>query len=187
MSDMSLLKRRIVRFAPMISVSPSNGVSPTEASQVWYTVTDLAGFKYNAKVAAYSFRMGTPSCEDVRGIESSTSARQTRRFLAVRCTLSAHRNGLSADETAFVAQRCTAWNAEVAFVQACHDYAEIYRPDLSRMIPEVDIVPPEFPFPYSRNEATRKRSAAGSTGADMSRRVRSRSCCGGDNNRSSVI
>jgi hypothetical protein len=178
-------KTPVVRFAPMVSVSPSLCIPPLDVSRVWYNSNDLAGFKRSAKEAAAAFfdRGGRNSSsvlllrddgscsgendddDDHRGIECCSYGRQRQRFLAIRCTLSAHRRGMGADETAKVSQRCTAWNAQVAFVQACHDYATVYQPNLSHMIPPVHAEPPAFPYGCggSRCPATTRSSKTRTT------------------------
>lgn len=186
-SKTATIRKRRVRFAPMVSVSTANTVPPSVAERIWYGNADLAKFKLSAKKAATSLRLGVP-CDDVRGVEGCTSARQERRYLAVRCTLSAHRRGLSANATAVVSQRCTEWNARVAVVQARHDFAEIYHPDLFRLLPRVEITPPRFPFVFTESKAKRRRaavdedgvhpraSAGAGSGTETRRRIQRRVC-----------
>jgi hypothetical protein len=64
--------------------------------------------------------------------------------------LSSYNKKMSPDETAFIAKQCSAWNEEVAFVQACHDYCSVYQPTLR--LPQVPTQPPKFPFELRQSD-----------------------------------
>eukprot|EP00539_Tryblionella_compressa_P004870 CAMPEP_0178768476 /NCGR_PEP_ID=MMETSP0744-20121128/20265_1 /TAXON_ID=913974 /ORGANISM="Nitzschia punctata, Strain CCMP561" /LENGTH=202 /DNA_ID=CAMNT_0020424561 /DNA_START=128 /DNA_END=736 /DNA_ORIENTATION=+ len=169
-------KQKRVHFASTVFVSPIERASTEDAKHIWYEKTDLMNFRRDARDVALSFRKGvapaTPGA--YRGFESVAPLRQRQRHLSIRCTLSAHRKGLSVDETASIARRCNSWSNEVAFVQACHDYADIYRPDMSCMIPVVtSMAPPAFPYTVVV-QSKRRVSVQGDQ--DSGRRVRQRVC-----------
>jgi hypothetical protein len=145
--------KRRVRFAPAVSSSSSTcPLAREELSELWYNQQDLANLKYQARKLAMAARQhGNKHNYDVlRGLENCTLERHLHRHRTIQCTLSAHRKGMSAGETAMIARRCTAWNEEIAFVQACHDYCTVYQPSIAAGIPEVSNTPPKFPFALKR-------------------------------------
>lgn len=155
--------KRRVRFAPLVSTCSSSPLPFEDLKQLWYHPEDFASFKTEARKLA-----GSSNSDDVRGLEHCNVERQKHKFLSIRCTLSAHRRGMSADDTAVVAKKCTAWSEETAFVQGCHDYYSVYEPAMTAFIPQVSSIPPEFPF------AMKKRVASQSSQPESERRVRRR-------------
>jgi hypothetical protein len=148
-----------------------------DVRDLWYSQPDLAGFKSQARKLASGIRnattasLSTPS-EQLRGLEHCSIERQKHRFMSIRCTLSAHRRGMSEDQTAMVARKCTVWSGEIAFVQACHDFANVYQPAMRSMIQNVTSSPPEFPFMMKKRTTSSSASASAAEGSQ--RRVRSR-------------
>ena len=156
--------RRKVRFAPDVATVNSSPLAFEELADLWYQQTDLVAFKAQAKSLLKAESIDEN--ESTRGLEYCTIERQRHKALTIRCTLSAHRRGMSADHTAQVARKCTVWSEEVAFVQACHDYCTVYQPAMTPFIPKVDSVPPEFPF------SIKKRAVSPEQTPDSERRVR---------------
>jgi hypothetical protein len=80
---------------------------------------------------------------------------------------------MNANDIACVAEKCNEWSHKNAFVQACHDYAAVYQPDLVAMIPELNSLPgPEFPAVWVSSDKRRVSVDE----IDTKRRVRQRSC-----------
>jgi hypothetical protein len=142
--------KRRVRFAPVVSSSTPNPLARDDLKQLWYNRQDLAAFSSEARKLASSDRSKYQVCESLRGLECRTLERRLHRHKTIQCTLSAHKKGMNADQTARVARTCTAWNEEIAFFQACHDYYNIYHPSITPSIPEVSNTPPKFPFELKR-------------------------------------
>lgn len=155
---------RKVRFAPLVSTCSSSPLPFEDLKELWYDSEDLASFKTQARKLASS-----SISDDVRGLEYCNVERQKHKFLSIRCTLSAHRKGMSPDDTAIVAKKCTAWSEEIAFVQGCHDYYSVYEPEMTAFIPQVSIIPPEFPYAMKKKRVSSKLSPP-----ESERRVRRR-------------
>ena len=172
MSALNKPEKKRVQFAPFVATSCPGPLAFDEVKDLWYTQNDLVTFKYQAKSLASAIRQQRHLPENrlleesVRGLEHCTHERQKHRYMTIRCTLSAHRRGMEPEKTALVARKCTAWSEEIAFVQACRDFADVYQPQMIALIPAVSS-PPEFPFVMKK----KKRSA---DGEHSSRRVRRR-------------
>jgi hypothetical protein len=162
---------RQVRFAQeVVSSLRSSPIRSEEAKDLWYSQNDLAAFKAEVREIALSLREGHPvKCESTRGLKNWNDVERCKHriTMTIRYTLQAHGEGMSADQIATVARKCTAWSKEVALVQALHDYCDAYEPSMSSLVPEVNIAPPEF-------SATKKRNAATLATASPERRVRCR-------------
>lgn len=121
--------KKSVRFNQLVHVAPFERASSTEAKDIWFTTSDLAGFKAQGREMAASYRklgvmLEHPST--YRGFESCTVTRRRQRILSNRCVIYAHKKGMDDVTTAAVYKKCNAWSGEVAFVQAIHDYVDIY-------------------------------------------------------------
>jgi len=149
--------------------------------------------KANGREMATSYRKLGPSqmnAGDYRGFEGYIPLRQKQRLLSNRCAVYANKQGLDANTTAAMYQRCNKWSCDVAFVQAVHDYVGTFSdatsankmintiPSVASMIP-----PPDLPFAVqgffvlqsqrkSKLERQLKRRAATAN----IRRVRQRIC-----------
>lgn len=142
--------KRRVQFAPVVNAIPANPL----CFDAWYSSEELLEFKEHARRIIHSSLLSssatttTKAIAEERGFESATPERRKHRHLSIRCTLSAARQGLSVYEISRVAQQCSQWNLDAAFWQACHDYAAVYQPEMTKMIPELHS--PVFPFPTKR-------------------------------------
>eukprot|EP00529_Nitzschia_sp_RCC80_P027641 CAMPEP_0113454640 /NCGR_PEP_ID=MMETSP0014_2-20120614/7967_1 /TAXON_ID=2857 /ORGANISM="Nitzschia sp." /LENGTH=244 /DNA_ID=CAMNT_0000346051 /DNA_START=270 /DNA_END=1004 /DNA_ORIENTATION=+ /assembly_acc=CAM_ASM_000159 len=151
-------RRRRTSFAPMVTVTETYKVTPEEATDVWYNREDMIQMKSSAKKLALRTAMAAaarehqpvvPATKKVeRGLETCSLERQKRRRLSIKCTMSAHRRGMTPDQVAVISERCSEWVTRQAFVVACHDFAELYRPDMIELIPQVESTPPAFPFGF---------------------------------------
>ncbi len=161
----ALRSEKIVRFAPVVVSSASGPLNPLafeELKDFWYSPRELMEFKQQARASPGE-----------RGMEYATPQRQKHRILTIRCTLSAARNGLSDEALGSIARKCTQWSGELAFTQACHDFATVYDPKLLSVIPSIKGSQPneqfQFPFPFT---VKRRVSSCGSQ--PDCRRVRQR-------------
>lgn len=134
--------KRRVRFSAAVASAPANPLAFEDLKEFWYSPNELCVFKMEARHLA---RGGATSLEDLRGLEHTSPQRQKHRYMTIRCTLSAARRGMSPEDISSVARKCTQWNGEIAFVQACRDYAQIYSPQMMAVIPQIRDAP-EFPF-----------------------------------------
>lgn len=157
-------RKRRVQFAPVVTALPANRLSHDS----WYSTTELSQFKQEARQMIKSSASASSSTATARarGLEYATPQRQRHRLMSIRCTVSAFRKGLPSSEVAHIAQTCSAWSQEAAFLQACHDFAIVYEPSLKQLIPELPVPPRDFPFAMKRCSASADKSD--------SRRVRRR-------------
>jgi hypothetical protein len=161
--------KRRVRFAPIVMAASAGPLAFHEVKDLWYAQSDLAGFKSQARKVASAIRHNRLEEHDsihTRGLEHCTPQRQRHRYMTIRCTVSAHRKGMSPDQISLVARKCTAWSQEIAFIQGCHDYANAYQPSMAGMIPAVTSSPPDFPFLVKK-----KRCADEETSRRVRRRI----------------
>lgn len=191
-------ERRRVRFAPVVTSAPANPMLAFEdLKEFWYSASELSEIKMEARKLVYSLRLqqqqgrSSPSSprplgpahgdgeENMRGFEHTSALRQKHRRMTIRCTISAARQGLRGEQLGLIASRCTQWNGEIAFVQACHDYASVYKPQmLAMMISSSSLTisenPPAFPFAVKAKRCSENTNTT-STGAVVStRNVRQR-------------
>ena len=159
--------RKRVRFNAQVSSSSPQTMAKEELKALWYNRQDLSLFKYQAREIVSSSTLQSRKGDILRGFEGCSLDRQWYKHMTIQCTVSAYEKGMSRKRIASMAQRCGEWNKEVAFIQACHDYFEIYRPSLVSEIPEVPVTPPKFPFAM-------KRAAVDTTSNRFERRVRRR-------------
>jgi hypothetical protein len=156
---------------------PLHPKSDEEAKHIWYGSLELIAFRREGRDVALSFRKGIAAASpgQYRGFESTAPNRQRQRLLSIRCTLSAHRKGLSLEDTATVAQKCNEWSNQLAFVQACYDFADVYQPQMRCMIPDIASMPdPQFPSSLLRGDAQKRQVSRQDD--KIGRRVRQRIC-----------
>lgn len=155
-------KRRVC-FAPIVMAASAGPLAFHEVKDLWYAQSDLAGFKSQARKMASAIRQNRleqhDSIHTTRGLEHCTPQRQKHRYMTIRCTLSAHRKGMSPDQVSLVARKCTAWSEEIAFNQGCHDYANVYQPSMAGLIPAVTSSPPDFPFLVKKKRCADEESS----------------------------
>jgi hypothetical protein len=146
-----LVPKRRVQFAPIVKAVPAN---PLQRDS-WYSRDELNQFKMEAReIILHSLGENSltsslsSSSNTERGFECVAPQRRKHRRMSIQCTLSAARNGLGPAELSMVAQKCSQWSQKAAFLQACHDWATVYQPELSQRIPELQS--PIFPFAVKR-------------------------------------
>jgi hypothetical protein len=158
--------KRRVRFAPFVMAASAGPLAFHEVKDLWYAQSDLADFKSQARKVASDIRNNRLEQQQdddhiyTRGLEHCTPQRQKHRCLTIRCILSANRKGMSPDQISLVASKCTAWNGEVAFIQACHDYANVYQPSMTGLIPSATSSPPDFPFLVKKKRCVDEESSS---------------------------
>lgn len=176
-------RRRRVRFASAITWADSSTYTFTseEVSELWYGFSELTAFKAQVKQLAKSERTSLPSVQHpdgdstLRGLEPYSAARQTYKLMAIRCTLSAHNQGMSTDDIALVASICSEWNEEMSRIQGFQDFCQVYQPSMLKHIPKVASVPSKFPFPLKKKRLLSPEEPT--TNAVTGRRVRQRPSC----------
>jgi hypothetical protein len=147
--------KKRVSFATDVSTTTPGPLHFDELKDLWYGTTDLKNFKLEAKKVVSDVREAKDlSGYELRGLENCTAERQKHKYMSIRCTISASRRGLRTDQLASIAQKCTAWNQETAFLQACHDFCDVYRPSMAHSIPQVIHTPPKFPFVMRKRVVT---------------------------------
>ena len=158
-SDMHINRKRKVQFAPSPSIASSAAadvctLQPSCADKLWYRKSEISQFKADARQLVQAIRSPNEFLEDdsLRGLESSTLERRIHRHKTIQCTLSAYRKNMNPEDVAKIARICGTWNAEVAFVQACHDYFAVY-PRKQVKIPKVSNQPPAFPFALRKGKS----------------------------------
>jgi hypothetical protein len=160
---------RRVRFSAE-QCSTSSRYSPQNADRLWYQPAEIISFKQQARKLVKASRSSSFHNDDMmRGLESCTLERQLNRHKTIQCILSAYKKGMKPDDTAKIAKICAAWSEEVAFVQACHDYCNVYQPTMKGQIPQISNTPPEFPFTLRRGKS---RSNNRDQSSSRRRRVR---------------
>jgi hypothetical protein len=154
---------RFVSFAPMVTELQNCPLPKEDLAALWYQPSEVSTFREQAKLIAADIRGGRIVDKDLmRGLEHCTFERQKHKHLTLKCTLHAHQKRQNADYMAIVSKKCTAWNEEVAFVQACHDYCSVYQPSMICKIPKLaSIVAPEFPSLLKPTAASGAAWAAG--------------------------
>jgi len=126
-----------VRFSQVVHIAPYERATPAEARNIWFSAAEIGSFKQHARIMATVYRhyggVPQPTEDDsgdlrtlYRGFENCTPTRQRRRLLSNRSVVYAHRNGMSDDFVAAMYKQCNKWSGEVAFVQAVHDYIDIF-------------------------------------------------------------
>jgi hypothetical protein len=156
---------RRVQFAPIVTAVPANPL----CCEAWYSHAELRGFKEQARQIMHSFSSTSslPSAAfpaGERGFEYLSSQRRQHRVMAIRCIMNAARRGFSANDLSQVAQKCSQWNQDAAFLQGCHDYASAYQPEMSQWIPALSS--PIFPFPRISKRCSSSTSST-STGTSI--------------------
>jgi hypothetical protein len=151
------------------SLLPTNNLTREELKSLWYDAQTILNFRTNARKSVFSINTdGQNTNEITRGLESCTFERQLQRHKTTQCILSSCKNGHTPKQTAAMAQKCSEWNRDVALLQACHDFFEVYQPSMP--LPDtICQTPPAFPF-----ELKRASSSSSSCQQPPARRVRRR-------------
>jgi len=165
-------KNKSVRFNNCVRVAPFEKVTSTEAKEVWLTSTELAAIKTEGRELASTYRklllehqqnQSQESLSNYRGFENVTLLRKRQKILANRSAIYAHLQGYKPEEIAFIYQQSTTFSTEIAFLQAIHDYAEIYTTNttsandittaLQQQLPSVASCLPPTPLPFAIESA----------------------------------
>ena len=157
--------KKRVRFSSFNSSSESKQAKD-DLKELWYSPHDLAAFKFEARKLSAALASGRKTEESLRGFENSSLERLMYRHMTIQCVVSAHKKQMSPRQIAEMSRKCTQWNEEVAFFQACHDYCDVYQPAALPSLPKVPTTAPQFPFQLKR--------AAQESPSSCRRRVRRR-------------
>jgi hypothetical protein len=147
-------------------LSERSVVSAEELQNMWYQRKELAMFKLEAR----DYILGRDENMEARGFERYNLERATNKSLAKKCTLLAIKKGMSADDVAMIAQKCSAWSQNEAFKLACKDYCEVYLPEMIGVLSDM----PMAHVDYSSTDISNNKRTADSAEQE-GRRVRIRS------------
>ena len=145
-NDQTQQSRKRVRFNNEIGCSAPSKATKEELKSLWHDPKEISTFKNNVRKLVT--KGSTEKAETRRGLESCTYERQLQRHRTIQCIVSSFKKGMTPEQTAEIAKRCSEWNKDVAILQACHDYFEVHQPELS--LPHIDNTPPAFPFQLKR-------------------------------------
>jgi hypothetical protein len=204
--------KKSIRFNDVVFVKPFEKACSQEAKDIWYNEYDMASFKKHGREMALSYKNLTSNnnnnnknknknnentnnddkdnkdCTMYRGFEYFSIRRQKQKIISNRCVLYAQSKDMNATEIATVYRKANAWSTDVAFVQAVHDYVDIYNSNkttstsCNNTVPEIIsmIPPPIFPFALqsvlSLRRTGKRRTANNATEQQSRRRVRQRVC-----------
>ena len=213
----TMKSKKSVRFNNCVRVAPFEKVTAIEAPEVWLNSMELAAIRTEGRDMASSYRtlllekqqqdqhQQSPKSllSKYRGFENVTVLRKRQKILANRSAIYAHLQGYKTEELAFIYQQSTRFSTEIAFLQALHDYAEIYTTNtntnsaandmtkvLQQQLPSVESCLPPTPLPFAVESAiffqrqkreqkknqNKKRTRVSASSASSSRsRSRSRS------------
>ena len=145
------------------------GVVFVRKEDLWYGSNDLSNFKtQKAKM----------SLLDKSPIQKRYAIERKRHMLlSIRCTLSAQKQGFNSDDIALVSQKCSEWCVQLAKIQGCHDYFDVYFPKLTSTLPNIATIrPTKFPFPIIQTNNNNSNTTATTNGNKKRRRVPQRCC-----------
>ena len=117
-----------VRFAESITaVENQHAIHFEDFRDLWYGPEELHRIRHQIRASIHANRTDPQIYRLPRGMELFASEervhhrRMTRRYIQ-----SASRNGMDQDTIAGMSRHCTARSAEIAVVQAKHDFASVY-------------------------------------------------------------
>ena len=151
------------------------GVIIVRKEDLWYGSNDIANFK------TQKVKMLLEKCP----IQKRYAIERKRyMLLSIRCTLSAQKQGFNSEDIALVSQKCSEWCTQLAKIQGCHDYFDVYFPKLTSTLPDIATIRPmKFPFPIiqtnnntSSNNHTNNNTNGNNNGNKKRRRV-PQGCC----------
>jgi hypothetical protein len=123
--------KKSVRFcSEPDKLQPAKVASMQDLRSRWYSYDELIAFKQESVQFAVYSTARSGSFALPRGMEGCTKERLKHKANTVRCVVVAHKKGKSPDYVAALSQKCSGWNTELAFHQACRDYFELYNPDM---------------------------------------------------------
>ncbi|OEU12860.1 hypothetical protein FRACYDRAFT_244133 [Fragilariopsis cylindrus CCMP1102] len=134
-SDTDTDVSRCVRFNNDVIVVPFEKVTIQENKEtpnnIWYTTTEMKQIKKESREIASSYRKlggngDTDTATEYRGFENCTAIRQKQKIMSNRCVVYAYEQGFNANEIATIYSKTNKWSSEVAFLQAIHDYMNVY-------------------------------------------------------------
>lgn len=131
-------KKRRVRFgSESADVSAARNTTPEELRSRWYSIAELTTFKQDStRMAAYTItEFGSNALP--RGMEGYTEERLKHKMSTMRCVVMAHKMGKDTEFVADLYRKCSGWNKDLAFNQACRDYVEVYSPAMLSQVQPV--------------------------------------------------
>ena len=164
-SDTDTDVSRRVRFNNDVVVVPFEKVTIQEQGQtpnnIWYTITEMKQIKKESREIASSYRKlrtdtdtetDTDTATEYRGFENCTAIRQKQKIMSNRCVVHAYEQGFNANEIATIYSKTNKWSGEVAFLQAIHDYMNVYNKTgalAHEILPSISSMIPPQPHPFA--------------------------------------
>jgi hypothetical protein len=163
-SDTDTDVSRCVRFNNDVIVVPFEKVTIQENKEtpnnIWYTSSEMKQIKKESREIASSYRkLGTDNIDtdtdtEYRGFENCTAIRQKQKIMSNRCVVYAYEQGFNADEIATIYSKTNKWSSEVAFLQAIHDYMNVYdcasqSSETTTILPSISSMIPPQPHPFA--------------------------------------
>jgi hypothetical protein len=162
-------QRKRVRFSAEFSCSAPSDLTRKELKSLWYDTQTILNFRTEARNIVF-FTNVEKKNENTRGLQSCTLfERQLQRHKTIQCILSSCKKGYTWEQTAAMAQKCSTWNRDIALLQACRDFFEVYQPSMP--LPDISQTPPAFPFELKRASCS---SSTSTSCCQPPRRVRRR-------------
>lgn len=145
-------KSKSVQFNNVVVVVPFEKVTlQEEKNNIWYNLFEMNQIKKDGRAIASSYRkLGIESKQEYRGFENCTLLRQRQKIMSNRCVVYAYSQGYNEKEIATIYSQTNKWSSEIAFLQAIHDYVDIYNHTNANTeaIPSItSLIPPQaHPF-----------------------------------------
>ncbi|KAG7372576.1 hypothetical protein IV203_018719 [Nitzschia inconspicua] len=128
------IPKRRLHFASNSSHFPiCDNATAEDLQSRWYSAIELTTFKEDAVQFADQLGPHAPP----RGLEGYTKERLKHKINTVRCIVVAYRKGKDSEFVAELSRKCSGWNKELAFNQACRDYFEVYDPSMLSQVQPV--------------------------------------------------
>ena len=144
---------RCVRFNNDVIVVPFEKVTIQDNKEtpnnIWYTSSEMKQIKKESREIASSYRKlggngDTNTDTEYRGFENCTAIRQKQKIMSNRCVVYAYEQGFNANEIATIYSKTNKWSSEVAFLQAIHDYMNVYNTNTNTHGVDVEIPSPSI-------------------------------------------
>lgn len=139
---------RHVSFNEKLDISTPE-ISFDDCKRLWYDQEELRSFQVDVQESVSLLKKGehlkeepiqSPGLEQWLDLEGS----EFRRSITIGCTLQAQGKGMSDEQIANLAQRCTECSKQVALIQGLLDYCDAYEPKMSALVPKVQKANPEL-------------------------------------------
>jgi len=184
-------RRKRVRFSDAQVVGTSINrlnISVEESQNLWYFANELNEFKSEIRDACQRIREDRLENDNsvvltnydapdflTRGLEGRICKnRQRNKALAVWGTLKAQQRNKDPEFIAMIARKCSSTSTQLAYMEACRDYCEIYNPEASASLTTQIEAFSSQSFPIKLKRKLNQSSSARTSSNTNSRNVRIR-------------